>query len=465
MLVALGTDSNLPVFDNDCGVVRDEYSLVEPIKGQSVIEWLDDQGYDTIIPQIKNQNYESVEPNFMTTLATFLDNPDLVPSGLIPRLDETIGSHSVDIFNKYSSKSDPKIGLRVARDYLNLSAYETYIDMGEQLDYAEINDLILKVAKYKNLGDYISMGQSREMLLYSISHGVIIDLYQMELIEKVDSKLFTKVIKAYSIPYWIKICSTDKGLVPDRMKRLIYQLNLYPEHSKDVLCHQIKTITKSDPELVKRSAIIRQVTRIRSDVAYINQFNPCDGLPNIPCNNKSLISDNLYDFPDTDIAYNRDFQDDLWCFTSNNYQKMIARLKNPYTNKEFPQYFIDKVKRKMEFISQYRDIDELPVTISDTIDQMNLPDEPNNKYTDIYNQKFQKMLVDNNITEWNIEKLNTDELEKILLDNFDISTNLVDLSRDHAEITFSVMSYQELKDFPGRSSKFFKQIEEMSINE
>jgi hypothetical protein len=110
MLVALGTDSNLPVFDNDCGVVRDEYSLVEPIKGQSVIEWLDDQGYDTIIPQIKNQNYESVEPSFMTTLATFLDNPDLVPSGLIPRLDETIGSHSVDIFNKYSSKSDPKIG-------------------------------------------------------------------------------------------------------------------------------------------------------------------------------------------------------------------------------------------------------------------------------------------------------------------------------------------------------------------
>ena len=465
MLMAMGSEQNRPVFDIKGGIIRDEYSLVEPIKGHSVIEWLEDQGYDTIIPQIQNQNYQDVETDFMTTLATFLDKSDLLPEGSKPRLDEVVGSHSVELFDQFIKTTNPQTGIRVSRDYLNLTAYERFVDLGATLNYGEIIDLILSIKKYKDLGDFISMGQIREMLLYSISHGIILDTYQMDIIKSIDSKYYDKVKAAYEQPYWIKACATSKGTSDDKLKRLAYELNLYPEAPKDTLCHQIKMITQADPELVKKSAITRQQVRIKSDVAYIYQFDDDDTPPDIRCNNRSLLSDNLYDFPDADIAYYRDYQDDLWCFTSNNYMKMVDKKTNPYTNQKFPQYFLDKVQRKIEFISVYHPIEDDPIPISKTIDGLSQPDQPDNTYTDKHVKGFEEMLVGNNIVDWNIHQLSQEELQAILWDNFRVSINLIDLDKEHAEKTFSVVSYEELKTNPDSTEKFFQQIEEKSTNE
>lgn len=464
MLMAMGSDQNRLIFDVKGGVIRDEYSLVEPIEGQSVIEWLEDQGYDTIIPQIKGQNYESVDPVFMTMLATFLDRVDLVPPENTSVLDEVVGAHSVDVFKAYVETYNADAGLRVSRDYLNLTTYESFTDLGAMLNYGEINDLILSVGKYKELGDYISMGQVREMLIFSISRGAVLDEYQMNLIQETDTRLYEMVKVAYEQPYWIKACATCKGPADDKLKLLAYRLNLYPEAPKDTLCCQIKSITKADPELVKVSAIKRQATRISSDVSYINQFDDGCNPPPIQCSNRSLITDNVYDFPDVDIAYYRDYQNALWCFTSNNFTKMTEKKVNPYTTEEFPLYFIEDVERKTQFISTYRPIDDMPVPISETIDSLSQPDSPDNTLTERHVKGFEQMLSERNIVNWNIENLTTDDMQIILSETFNITLNLTDLTREHAEKTFFVVSYEELRLRPESADSFFQQIEEKSTN-
>jgi hypothetical protein len=463
MLIAMGSDPNRLVFDSKGGIIRDEYSLVEPVKGQSVLGWLEEHGYDTIIPQIEGQKYDDVESNFMTTLATFLDNPELIPAGNMPRLDEILGSHSVEVFNRYVDDVDPKKGILLSKKYLNLDSYERFVDLGGVLNYEEINGLIISAKKHKDLGDIISTGQIREMLLYSISRGSILDKYQMDLIKEIDSKFYQKILDGYSQPYWVKACATNKGIPDARLKRLAYQLNLYPEAPKDSLCNQIKMITQADPDLVKKSTVTRQQIRIRSDVAYINQFDNGENTPDIKCNNRSLLSDNLYDYPDADIAYYRDYQDSLWCFTSNNYVKMVDKKVNPYTKQPFPSWFLDEIKRKIEFISTYRDIDSDPIPISNTIDSLRQPDIPDNLYTENIVRKFNQMLSDHDIIEWNISSLSKDEMKDILTNNFKIQSNLDDISKDHAEKTFANISYEQLSANPDSADEFFKEIKEKSV--
>lgn len=458
MLMAMGADPNEPIFDSKGGVVRDEFSLVEPIKGQSILDWLDDQGFSTIIPEIRDQNYNKVEKVFMTMLGTFLDKNKLIVTD--PRLDEVIGAHSTLIFTKHEGKANKDAGLRVSRAYLNIETFEKFVDRGATLNYGEINDLILSIKGYKDAGDLISMGQIRQMLTYAISHGIIIDKYQEEMIKEIDKTIHDKIIEVYGVPYWKKICQTAKGKVPDKLKILAYRLNLYPESPKDTLCFQIKKIVQADPDKVKKSAINRQVNRVRTIVSYINEFE--DGPPSLNCSNESVLNANIYDFPDVDIAFYKDDQESLWCFGSNNFAKIIRQKKNPYTTQKFPQYFLDDVATQIEFISKYRAIDDMPVSISETIDTINSPDEITNEYTNKHSKMFEEMMASNGVSEWNIEKLSNKDLQKIMVENFNLDTNLTNLSRDHAVKTFYVVSYFELLENPELTDKFFEQIEEES---
>lgn len=462
MLMAMGSDPNRLVFDAKGGVIRDEYSLVEPLKGQSVIEWLYEHGYSTIIPQIEDQNYSDVEPEFMTTLATFMDNKDLIPKTQTPRLDETVGSHAVKVLEEYINQNNPQTGIRVSRDYLNLDAYEKFVDLGGVLNYGEINDIILSVKKYKELGDIISMGQVREMLLYSVSKGLVLDQYQMDLIQSVDGRFYDKIKTAYDQPYWVKACAVTKGSANNKLKRLAYQLNLYPEVPKDTLCHRIKQITQADPDLVKKSAITRQQVRIRTNISFINQFDDGDNPPDIQCNNRSLLGPSLYDYPDADIAYYRDNQDALWCFTSNNYSKMLEKEINPYTNQLFPTWFLNEVKKKSEYISNYRPMSNDPISISETIDMLNQPDTPDNTYTKDSIDRLNTLMVEHDIIDWNISNLSVENMKTILWDNFRTNVDLDDITREHADKTFLVVAYQELKS--NDKPEFYKQIVELSTN-
>ena len=237
-----------------------------------------------------------------------------------------------------------------------------------------------------------------------------------------------------------------------------------PEAPKDVLCHQIKLITQADPDMVKQSTITRQQVRIRSDIAYINQFDNGELPPDIKCGNKSLLSANMYDFPDVDIAYYRDYQDNLWCFTSNNFSKMLDKEVNPYTTELFPQWFLEDVGRKIDFISKYRNMEDDPTPISVVLDNLNLPDTINNIYSDNDILRLNQILIEKGITEYKIENLSIDDMKKILVETFQLPTNLDNINKEHGKVTFLVVSYQELSNNPDLTSKYVNLIEEQISN-
>ena len=455
MLMATGADPNLPIFDSKGGIVKDEFSLVEPIKGQSVLEWLDDQGFSTIIHKILNQNYNKVDKDFMTLIGTFLDRNDLLKTD--PRLDEVIGSHSINIFTQHEQKVDSDKGLRLSIAYLNITTFEKFIDRGATLGYGDINNIILEMKRYHEAGDIISREQLRQMLTYAIAHGTLLDIYQEELL-KFDENIYNKIITAYGVPYWKKICSVE-GNSPDRLKLLAYRLNLDPEDSKDIICEQIRKILQSDLTKIKQNVIDRNRLRIRSTAARINEFDN-GSPPSLVCSNQSVLTTDPYNFPDHDIAFYRD-QEKLWCFTSNNFVKIIEQKKNPYTLQPFPDNFIQEVKRKIETISKYRSIEDLPTPVSETLDNLSKPDIISNIYTDKYVKFFLQALALNGLTEWNIQRLTIDDMHKLLMDNFGIQVNLTDLDRKHAEITFYMMAYYELSKDPS-NNKIFKQIEDLT---
>jgi len=455
MLSIFGSNSQMLIFDSKGGIVKDEFSLVEPLKGQSVLNWLDDQGFDTILPQI-NKGYSKVDKKFMTMIATFLDKEKLLVTD--PRLDEVIGSHANIILNKHESKADPNKGIRVAIKYLNIVAFEKFVNNGATLNYSEINDLILKMKKYHDGGDVISLTQTKEFLLYLIQRGQTLDKYQADLLKEIDMNVYNVVVKEYNAPYWKKICSS-KTETPDRLKTLAYQLNLNPEVEKDVLCERIKKILQSDPEKVKKSAVDRQIARIQSSASYINEFS---STLNLTCSNKSVLKGNIYDYPDPDLGFYRDSQDALWCFTSNNFRKIMEQKKNPYTVQQFPEDFLLDVKSKMEYISKYRNIDDEPPLISETLDKIKLNDEITNDWTDRYFNLFKELMLLNNITDWNLNKLSKNDMEKIL-NKLNIQTNLKELKTDHALKTFAIASYFALNKDKTKIDIFVDEIEKDSI--
>lgn len=452
MLMIMGSNPNMLVFDTKGGIVKDEFSLIEPLKGRGVLEWLDDQGFDTIIPQIR-KGYGKVDKKFMTTLATFLDKENILTSD--PRLDEALGAHTVSIFNKHKNGIEIQKGLNVSMKYLNLTSFEYFIDQGAMLNYGEINDLIYLIKEYKDSGDLISMSQIRQMLLYVVQKGQGLDLYQGDLIKNFDQAIYDQIIKLYEVPYWKKICSQAKTKTPDRLKTLAYQLNLDPEVPCSIICNRIKRLLQTDPKEIKKNVIERNKNRIHSELSYINEAD----VSGLSCSNRSVLKTNIYDYPDADIAFYRDIQENIWCFTSNNFLKITSQKKNPYTVQEFPDYFLKDVSRKIDFISKYREMADDPTPISTVLDNINKSDIITNDYTDRYVKLFKEMGVLNGVTDWNLNNLSRKEMEKILNKNFNMTTNLERLKKDHALASFMVISYDQLKNNPDFANAFFESIE------
>jgi hypothetical protein len=466
LLSIKGTDPSMMVFDNDGGAIKDEFSILDPITGQSVDQWLNDQGFDTIIPRIANQNYEDVNNEFLTLLGVMLDDQEIInQSETTPDIIDVIQSHSMKVFNNINHNNHNNIsGIDLAIRYLNLEAFEKYIDQGFLLTYTQVNELIDMIRKYHDIDNMVAMCQVKKMLLYSLEYGTEIDLYQYNMIKDTgDPEIISEIDMVYHQPYWKKICKVTSGLVPEKLKTLAYGLNLYPEYPKETLCGRIRRIVQADPDQVSKSLLTRQKYRIFSCVSHINEFS-LDGNNIIPPNNISMYSD-IYGYPDADIAFYLDSQDNIWVFPSRVYDKILDKKVNPYTNQEFPEYFLDRVKRNKDYRSKYTcDCESVPIPI--VVNKLHCNDTINNNTTCMYEKLFMEILSGAGLFEWHIEKLSKPDMEKLMLDNFNVRTDLTNLTLEHAIKTFYIVSYLNLsKDTNDNDnndiSNYFTELEDM----
>ena len=464
MLYQSGSSPILPIFDSKGGSIKKSFGLLNPdnsIMGRNVLEWLNDTGYDTILPLI-SKDYNSVDPSFLVLIGTYLDSLELIEYNNKSNknkgenkenINDIIMAHSMNVFNKYlkSRKDhDNYQGLLLSIKYLNLSTYEIFVNRGAELTYLNVLEMLGMMKNYKKVNDIISLGQINSMLSYSVSKGLMLDLDQMKLLKNIDLGLYNEMKKEYEQPKWRKLClsneenskgndnENDKG-PSDDLSILAFSLNLNPLADKSVLCSQIKDIVSIDPNLVKKAITDRQKDRLSSSLSLIQDYiglnKPKEGAGKekgdekevgkekddekkeiekkyeLLFENRSVMGD-FYDNLDVDVVGYRDNMGKVWVFVSPDFRTLIDKRINPYTSQPLPNWFIKELERKLEYISLFRFSPLVP--LSETVLNLSKPDIISNDNYSRYGKAFDielglKMddLTRNNINNMSVEELNT----------------------------------------------------------
>ncbi len=440
MLVATGTNPNLPVFKSEDCYVK--------LESRNVITWLCDSGYETILNNI-DPNLSNARPESVSLVGTFLDCKDLVK--INPKLSDIIASHAHSVLDKYITLTESEEGLKLSIRYLNLTSFEAFIKMGSTVEYWNINNMLIKMKEYKKLGDLTSLSTIFNMLLYSISHGSVMDLHQLKMIEQIDPELVCIVVKKYSEPRWRKTCKICKGDVNTEMKLMAYHLNLNPEYNKKYICQEISKITCANTCSFKRAAIIRQEKRISNTLSdIINFINHTS--PQIILRNKSLIV-NVYDYVDMDLVFYKDHEGASWAFTRDKFTDLIDTRKNPYTQCQLPIEVLDEMEKKREY-HILLGLDCKLTTVSQAVDELVSADEINDITTQKITNRFYKMANNQGVSKEYISNLTLESLENSLKD-INIVTDITSLNKEYALDTFAVSAETVLRKNKYMVSDFF----------
>lgn len=462
MLKAMGTKTVLPIFDRKGGGIKTETELEE---NQSVGQWLDEQGYPTIHTIIET-DFNKVDPSFMLKIGSLLDQPDLVDLNSVS-MQELVRDHSTNILStdpKFTGDTDLKTIctnrlLELAMKYLNLTAFEIFLDHGITPNYVFVNKLLLSMQKYHQARDGLSYAQIREMLEAAIIRGVQLDQEQYSLLQSIDQEISADLIKKYQKPYWQKTCKVADSQPSDELKLLAFSLNIDPTSSKDDICQSLSTLSKADPKALKDAAIRRQMTRISADLTSIEDFVVRPDLQKYLCRNRSLSEHNPYDYSDIDIAYYKDEGGAVWCFTSDQFDGLKENKTNPYTNERLPDKFMIDVTLQRNMVKRLGITTTDTKTYSEAIDDLSRKDVVSDRNTIQIVKSFLSIAEVNGVDLPDLEQLDQRKMTAILR-SMDCDIDLRPLSLSHARATFYRVGYLMIRYRPEIAQAFFSNVRE-----
>ena len=166
----------------------------------NIKQWLFNQNFITILSQIET-NYDNVQPSFLTKIGSLIDKPNMIITPI--SLSEIIKDHSTNvIWNNLDKIINYEYPLHIALKYLNLTAFEIFLDQGIIPDYIFINLILLEMKKFYYLKDDISYIQIKEMLEASIIRGIQLDQEQFSLLSSIDKNTANNILVKYTEPYW-----------------------------------------------------------------------------------------------------------------------------------------------------------------------------------------------------------------------------------------------------------------------
>jgi len=445
-----GSNPLLPIFKCE----EKNNSLFSTIPGKNVISWLCESGYNSILTNL-DCNFSNVKDECATMISVFLDSLNLIKNS--PKLNEIILAHSYIVLDKFSENFDINEGLRLSIKMLNLNSFEKFINLGGNLNYYQVVNILIRMKKYKENKDLISLSQLFNMLMYAIERGTSLDEYQFKYLEEIEMDLGKKILQVYKEPFWKKNCKILKGETSLEMKKLAYSLNLNPESSKKIMCEEISKIVAADINEVKKSVILRQEKRVTATLSnYLNFINE---EPKIIIRNRSLV-ENLYDYPDNDIVFYKDIDNVSWLFTRNVFSELLENGKNPYTNQSLPILLKDEMeKRNSYYINTLGSYDTKIIPISKILDNLNKEDKISNDETERKIKNFFKLgEIDSNI----FDKISKEELSNILKELIsekkEDEIELKELGKEFSFATFAITVENYLSKNPLLTMDFFSNL-------
>lgn len=475
MLVTKGARSSLPMFDRKAGKIRTENDALPA--SLSVAEWLNDQGYSTILDRVNigdpSELQQFVDKDSLVILSILLDMPTvmgrdyeqkdflLAIRAFSPISLDRIPAPDTKIIMDYKSLDD-------AVTYLNSDAYDKLIKRGQFPSYILINKILIGMRAYRNLSRIIAVQELEHMLLTSISVGSQLDQDQLSIVSVMGPDILNAVNREYEQPYWRKICksSNSHSETPEPLRRLAISLNIDPSMSQSAICDNINKLSKADKEALKEASRKRQQTRMSGDLGYMNEF--LNGkIPSLICRNKSLLPHDPFDYNDIDIAYYRDDQGAVWCFTSDNFAAILENGINPYNSTILPTSFKEQLQYQINVLKRLG-IDanngeigiyssRIPILFSDSIDSLISKDKIIERSSEQYLNLFTQLANANNISTETIKSLSKEKISNALR-SIDYNVNIMPLSTSHALATTARIIINLNKTDPDRVKLFFNSL-------
>ena len=474
MLLISGARPSMPMFDKNAGQISNTDKLIPSTL--SVKEWLDDRGYITILDKLNIGEYsqlqEYVDKESLVLLSILLDNPALAARKY----------QSSDIFFAIKSFSEividmiPVSNLKLGLDYktlesaityVNNNAFNKFLDKGQFPSYIMINKILIAMQKSKADNNIIAFQEYEKMLIESVKYGIELDQDQYAMISSLGADTLSNVTREYDKPLWEKICKSPPASdTPEELKMIAVSLNIDPTLSKTGICEKIKNITIADKDVLKEAARKRQQYRMASTIGGVNEFLG-DNVPVYTCQNKSLLQHDPFDYNDFDLAYYKDDQGVIWCFSSNSYATLLETKINPHNYTKLPDSFLDQIKIQSQSLKKMGvDVDHgeigiynsrIPLTFTQAIDNLSAKDTIKEKYSKKSYDNFVQLAIMNGLNPDSIKSLNKSQLSNAL-NSIDYKTDLNDISTNHAIITTSKIIDEVNKISPNLIPIFFNSL-------
>jgi hypothetical protein len=476
MFLGKGARATLPLFDKKAGQIRKPGEMIPTTL--TVSEWLNDQGYNTILDKVDiNDPYElekiMEDKETLVKLSLLLDDPVL----MIRDYKSSDLSLAIKCFSTMSFDKIPIPFTMVmmdhktlweAVDYLNATAFDKLLLVGQLPSYLLMNKIIMTMIRFKDTGFIVAVQELRKMLLAAIAIGTQLDKDQLNLISMLGQDVLVAVNKEYEQPYWRKICksNTANHQAPEALRRLAISLNLDSTMSKNGICDAISSLAQADPDIVKEAARRRQQLRMSSDLGYITEFIQ-GNIPALVPRNKNLLQYDAFDYNDIDVAYYRDDQGAVWYFSSDMFASLVETGKNPYNNTMMPPSFMETLKCQMDVLKRLGiDVNEgevgvyaskIAVTYDKSIDSLQEKDIVSEKASERAVNRFIQLACENGVSSDTIKSLTKEKMIESLK-SIQFNVNYQSLSTSHALVTTARIIQHVNKTNPQLTKTYFNAL-------
>lgn len=244
----------------------------------------------------------------------------------------------------------------IAINSQNLEVFKIVIDKGAECNYLCVTEIIARHNAAGAEDDNILKDIYGEMLSYAVLTGSEIDSYQMQYLSlEASVELVEKITSNYEEPEWKKACKRTvpgdkKQFSVKKLRQIAFNLNLNFNLSPTSICDKLEKISNIDRLEYAKGSIERQEERVRRALIEVGDIREGDGLERTRCNAKSRLINNPYAYNDARMAFYRDDDGELWCFTSDLFEPMINSKRNPYTNKKLPALFLATITTQLNIL-------------------------------------------------------------------------------------------------------------------
>jgi len=333
--------------------------------------------------------------------------------------------------------------------YLNSLAAIYLLDSGQRSYYLMINNLITTAIYYKNRKNNIALLELENILLASVSHGSMLDNYQYTLLSTLGGEFTNSILSTYKIPSWRKECSSEEGEISLKLKQTATVLNIDTNLNKKGVCRALQEISAADKTTLEEAAYRRQQIRLNSNLGRINEFLE-DNSPSLVCRNSDRFKENPLKYNDIDLAYYRDDEGAVWCFTSDTFSLLEEQKKNIYNDEILPENFLRELQYKITMLKTLEIFDGKryttgSITFLQALEKIEISDSIDNKISEKILQNFiNDAMEKNNLSLSKLEKIDKETYSRIL-NSLGFNLNFNSLSNEHTLVTVSY-AYQILSE-------------------